>query len=82
MNMERAALKGQLVDARKQLKELDMLASGQLMAARNYLNPYLEDVTELNTEKAVVQVKALHETTDKMRALKERINKLEDALDG
>jgi len=82
MNMERAALKGQLQDAKKEHNDLDLLAAGQIIAARGFINPYTEDVTLLETEKALAQVRALHETVEKMRTLKTRIKKLEDALNG
>ncbi len=82
MNMERAALKGQLQDAKKEFNDLDLLAAGQIIAARGFINPYTEDVTLLETEKALAQVNALHETVEKMRTLKTRIKKLEDALHG
>jgi len=82
MNMERAALKGQLQDAKRELGDLDLLAAGQIIAARGFINPYAEDVTLLETDKALAQVKALHETVETMRTLKTRIKKLEDALHG
>ena len=82
MDMERAALKGQLQDSKKQFNDLDLLAAGQIIAARGFINPYTEDVTLLETEKALVQVRALHETVETMRTLKTRIKKLEDALNG
>lgn len=82
MNIERAAMKGQLQDAKKELSNLDLLAAGQIIAARGFINPYTEDVTLLETDKALAQVNALHETVEKMRTLKTRIKKLEDALHG
>ncbi len=57
MNTERLQLKGQLAEAKSKFKNLDMEASGLIVLIRTYLNPFEEDLTKIEIEKALSSVK-------------------------
>ena len=73
--------KGQLADLKKKLKTLDTEASGLLILIRSLLNPYEEDLTKLDTEKAKVSVDRLNQIVLEMKALKSKIEKMEEEFD-
>ncbi|MDI1471918.1 hypothetical protein THER_1656 [Thermodesulfovibrio sp. N1] len=79
---ERVMLKGYLADARKRYREKDLEASGLLVAIRNLLNPYEEDMTLIDSEKALIMMQRLNECISDMKELKEKIAKLERELNG
>lgn len=76
MNPEKLQLKGLLVESKKQYQTLDMESSGLVILIRALLNPY-EETLKLETEKIIVAVERLHSIQNKMKALKEKIDKLE-----
>jgi len=81
MNIEKMQFKGQLADLKKKFKTLDTEASGLLILIRSLLNPYEEDLTKLDTEKAKVSVDRLNQIVLEMKALKSKIEKMEEEFD-
>ena len=59
MNPERLQLKGMLAESKKRFRTLDTEASGLILIIRSLLNPY-EDVTKIDTEKALVSMQRLN----------------------
>jgi len=80
--MERVILKGMLADAKKKYKEADLEASALIVSIRNVLNPYEDDLTLIDTEKALVMMKRLNELVKNLRELKNKIRKFEEELNG
>jgi len=80
MNPERLQLKGMLVEAKKSLRSLDTEASGLVILIRSLLNPY-EDISKLDTEKALVSMKRLNEIQTELKSLEVKIKNLEAELD-
>lgn len=81
MNIERIQLKGQLVEAKSKYKHLDTEAAGLILLIRSLLNPFEDDTTKIDVEKANVQFQRLQEIVLELRTLKEKIQKLEDYFD-
>lgn len=82
MNPEILQLKGQLAEFKKKYNNLDIEASGLIIQLRTLLNPYAEDVTELNAEQIRFSAKRLADIIRQMQALKPKINQLQEALGG
>lgn len=80
MNPERLQLKGMLVEAKKHQRELYTQASGYVLIVRSLLNPY-EDISHLDTEKALSSMELLHKSQTELKELTEKIKKLEDELE-
>jgi hypothetical protein len=79
---ERILLKGYLADAKKLYREKDLEASGLLVAIRSLLNPYEEDLTKIDSERANIMMQRLHECICELKELKEKIAKFESDLNG
>ncbi|MDD3013447.1 MAG: hypothetical protein PHC34_07060 [Candidatus Gastranaerophilales bacterium] len=77
MNIENMQIKGQLAEAKKKFKELDTEASGLIILIRSFLNPYEEDITKLEVEKAGTAMTRLSWIINQMKILKDKIEKLE-----
>ena len=73
MNIERIQLKGQLAEAKSKYKHLDTEAAGLVLLLRSLLNPYEDDTTKLDIEKASVQFQRLQEIVIELRNLKQKI---------
>ena len=56
MNPERLQPKGMLAESKKSFRSLDTEGSGLVILIRSLLNPY-EDISKLDTEKALVSMK-------------------------
>ena len=80
MNPERLQLKGMLAESKKQLGELRTQASGYVLIVRSLLNPY-EDVSKLDTEKALLSMKLLNDVKNQIVEVSLKIKNLEDELD-
>ena len=78
MNIERIQLKGQLAEAKSKYKHLDTEAAALILLIRAVLNPFEEDTTKIEVEKAVVQFQRLQTIILELRILKEKIQKLEE----
>ena len=81
MNIERIQLKGQLAEAKSTFKRLDTEAAGLIILIRSLLNPYEDDITKLEIDKALVSINRLQTLVDELRNLKNKIAKLEDYFD-
>ena len=81
MNIERIQLKGQLVEAKSKYKHLDTEAAGLILLIRSLLNPFEDNTTKIDVEKANVQFQRLQEIVLELRTLKEKIQKLEEYFD-
>lgn len=77
MNIERIQLKGQLAEAKSKYKYLDTEAAGLILLIRSLLNPFEDDTTKLDIEKALVQFQRLQTIVLELRILKDKIQKLE-----
>ena len=77
MNIERIQLKGQLAEAKSKYKKLDIEASGLIILVRSLLNPFEEDTTKQETEKALVSLTRLNNIVQELRTLKKKISDLE-----
>ena len=81
MNIEKMQLQGQLADLKKKFKNLDTEASGLLILIRSLLNPYEDDLTKLDTEKALVSLDRFSKIVQELKALKQKIEKMESDID-
>ncbi|MEI8390076.1 MAG: hypothetical protein WCG23_09355 [bacterium] len=77
MNIEKMQFKGQLAEIKKKFKSLDTEASGLIILIRSFLNPYEEDITRLETEKAVHSVNRLNVVAAEMKSLQLKIQRME-----
>lgn len=80
MNPERLQLKGMLAESKKRFRTLDTEASGLILIIRSLLNPY-EDVTKIDTEKALVSMQRLNTIQTEIKKLEVKIKNLEAELD-
>lgn len=80
MNPERLQLKGMLAESKKRFRTLDTEASGLILIIRSSLNPY-EDVTKIDTEKALVSMQRLNTIQTELKNLEVKIRNLEAELD-
>ena len=80
MNPERLQLKGMLAESKKQLGELRTQASGYVLIIRSLLNPY-EDVSKLDTEKALSSMKLLYNVQAELKEVSLKVKNLEAELD-
>ncbi len=81
MNIEKMQFQGQLADLKKKFKNLDTEASGLLILIRSLLNPYEEDLTMLDTEKALISLDRFNKIVQELKALKQKIEKMESDID-
>ncbi|MBO6273506.1 hypothetical protein J6O48_12110 [bacterium] len=80
MNPERLQLKGMLAESKKQYGELRTQASVYVLIIRSLLNPY-EDVSKLDTEKALSSMKLLNDVKAEIVEVSQKIKNLEAELD-
>jgi hypothetical protein len=80
VNIEILQLKNNLAERKQRLKNLDIKVSGLITLVRNYLNPYEDDVTQLESEKALNEMADLHNIIQEMKELKIKIHKMEKDL--
>lgn len=80
MNPERLQLKGMLAESKKQLSELKTQASGYVLIIRSLLNPY-EEVSKLDTEKALSSMKLLNDVKAEIVEVTQKIKNLEAELE-
>ena len=80
MNPERLQLKGMLAESKNQYGELKTQASGYVLIIRSLLNPY-EDVSKLDTEKALSSMKLLYNVQAELKEVSQKIKNLEAELD-
>ena len=80
MNPERLQLKGMLAESKKRYRELDTQASGYVLIIRSLLNPY-EDISKLDTEKALSSMKLLNDVKNELVEVAQKIKNLESELE-
>ena len=73
MNIERIQLKGQLAEAKSKFKHLDTEAAALILLIRATLNPFEEDTTKLDIEKAVVSTFEMNNAIFKTSDLKSKV---------
>lgn len=78
---ERLIMRGQLAELQRELNEKELEASGLIILIRTLLNPYT-NTYELETDKALVTAKTLHERVKEIKELREKIKKLKEVVDG
>ena len=76
MNLERMQMKGLLAESKKKYRSLDTEASALVILIRSLLSPF-EDITSLDTEKALVSLHRLDSVKNEMKTLSEKIKNLE-----
>ena len=81
MNIERIQLNGQLAEAKSKYKHLDTEAAALILLIRAVLNPFEEDTTKIEVEKAVVSINKLQDVVEELKGLKTKIQKLEEYFD-
>ena len=69
-----------LAESKKQYGELRTQASGYVLIIRSLLNPY-EDVSKLDTEKALSSMKLLYNVQAELKEVSQKIKNLEAELD-
>jgi hypothetical protein len=79
---ERILLKGYLSDEKKRYREKDLEASGLILTIRNLLNPYEDDPTKIESEKALIMMQKLHLVISELKEIKDKILRLERDLNG
>ena len=80
MNPERLQLKGMLAESKKRYREFDTQASGSVLIIRSLLNPY-EDISKLDTEKALSSMKLLNDVKAEIVEVSQKIKNLEAELE-
>lgn len=78
MNIERIQLKGQLAECKARYKNLDVEASALVILIRSLLNPFEEDTSKLDTQKALVSMQRLDDIVVELKNLKSKIHNLEE----
>lgn len=78
MDIERIQLKGQLAEAKSKFKNLDVEASALVILIRSLLNPYEENTTKLDTQKALVSMQRLNNIVTELKTLDSKIKNLEE----
>lgn len=81
MNIERIQLKGQLSEAKTKFRNLDVEATGLVIFIRSLLNPFEDDTTKLDTEKALISINRLNSIVNELKDLNSKIKKLEEYFD-
>jgi len=81
MNIERIQLKGQLAEAKSKFKNLDVEAAALVILIRSLLNPYEENTTKLDTQKALVSMQRLNDIVEELKTLDSKIKNLEEYFD-
>jgi len=81
MNSERLQMKGLLVELKKKERKLDADASGRLTLLRTLLNPYEEDLTQLDEAQILNEASEFSRFVQDLREVRVKIKKLESDLD-
>ena len=82
MNVERAALKGRLADAKQELQRLEIRGNALMKQIHHCLDPYADSVTDLDANKAQVLLQDLVEIRNQAASLKAKIAEFEQDLNG
>lgn len=72
--------RSQLAKKRKRFDELDILVSGEVIKMREIINPYQDDVTQLDVDSGSETMSSLSSHVKEMRTLMKEIDALKKAL--
>ena len=81
-NLERAALKGRVLQDRQELKKLEIKADALVSELRALLDPYADTILEIDTEKVKVLCDELHTIREKAEFTSKKLRKMEEELNG
>lgn len=82
MNKEIFMLKARLADKKKTLKNLTRRADNFIITIRDIIDPYTEDFTELELDRAKVAMQDFYALWKEARKLKTDIERMEKDLNG
>lgn len=80
MNHELLQIRGRLSAAKSEFDNLDVLVSGGVILMRQLIDPYENNVTNLQVDQALAVMEQLRSNVHRMRELNEQISKLKEAL--
>lgn len=80
MNIELVQAKSKLAEYKKKHRDLDLRISAFIPAVRECLPAWFDNISELDTEKAVKHVNNIHSAVEEMKDLETKIKKLEKDL--
>lgn len=80
INEELTRMRGRLAEYKQKSESLGISADQDIITARNLLDPYEPDVTNLKTAEAKMVVDRLHKTVVELKDLIGKIVELEEAL--
>ncbi|NLG18927.1 MAG: hypothetical protein GX556_16500 [Fibrobacter sp.] len=81
-NHELAVFKGQLAELKQKFNAEQLEAHANETVVRNFLNPYISDITDLSVDQAKAAMDRLYNLWVEMRKRKETIDRLEKDLNG
>ncbi|MEW6115372.1 MAG: hypothetical protein AB1553_00525 [Nitrospirota bacterium] len=74
--------KARLTDKKKQLEEMTMRADSYIIILRDIFDPYTEDFTQLDIDRAVVIINDFNRLWTEAKELKAQIARMEKDLNG
>lgn len=80
MNIEIMQLKTKLAESKNKAKELDVKISRLFYEMKASINPYYEDISEIESDKILQIAQELSSTVNELKVIKEKIHKLERDL--
>lgn len=75
-------LKARLADKKKILEEMSRRADSYIIVLRDIFDPYIEDFTAIDTERAIVIVNDFNRLCTEGREIKAQIARMERDLNG
>lgn len=75
-------LKARLAEKKKTLEEMSRRADSYIIILRDIFDPYIEDFTTIDIERAVVIINDFHRLCAEGRELKDLIQRMEKDLNG
>jgi len=80
MNIEIMQLRTKLAESKNKEKELDVKVSRLFYEMKASINPYYEDINEIESDKILQIAQELSSTVNELKVIKEKIHKLEKDL--
>ena len=80
MNNEILKWKGRLAELKKKNKSLDIEADGLIIIIRDVLDPYTDDLKDIDTEKAYIYADRLHKLRSEYMENLSKIKELSEAI--
>ena len=75
-------LKARLAEKQKSLKEMERRADSYIIILRDIIDPYVEDFTTLNLDRAMTAMKDFSRLWSEAKELKAQIARMEEDLNG